>query len=124
MSVWVITAPSSQMASAAEMIVATRRLRGETLLVTSSVMPAANAGRLQASSSHREGAAGDPRTWAIPTPTTIAIITPRPPTRGTGRAWNFCGPLRSWSADRWPCRIDDRMMRRVASRPTRKQLAK
>ena len=33
-------------------------------------------------------------------PETMARKTAMPPTRGTARAWNFCGPAKSWSADR------------------------
>ena len=53
-------------------------------------------------------------------PDSIAISTPTPPTRGTGRRWNFCGPSNSWSAERCACRSLDRTTSKVAIKETTK----
>jgi hypothetical protein len=89
-------------------------------LVRSSARPKAKAGIDVAMSIQRARESGAPVTCATTAPTTSAAKTAMPPTRGTGRWWNFCGPERSWSADILACADAERMRTRVMVSAVRK----
>ena len=100
MPVFVMAAFINQMPSAADTAVASSRLAGETRLVRSSISPARNAGRPHSSNSAPKVQSGRFDKAATPTQHTSPANIPVPPMRGTGVAWNFCGPARSVSAER------------------------
>lgn len=100
----VIAMPISANASAAAAIVQTSRTAGVTFFVRSSISPEAKAGSPHAASPRMPPAIAGYRRDSSAVATTSPIRMPVPPTRGTGRAWNFCTPARSLSIENRSCR--------------------
>jgi hypothetical protein len=84
MAVRTSTASSSHTASSADTAVATRRRAGVTLLVRSSVRPASNAGKPQASRMKACSPAARSRNQITHAPASAPSTMPTPPMRGTG----------------------------------------
>ncbi|MFN7610617.1 MAG: hypothetical protein ACK5QX_06730, partial [bacterium] len=102
----------------AEIIVANRRLLGLTRLVRSSMSPAAKAGVPKTRSQKRVSAATLPVAARATQAATMPAAMPTPPMRGTGRAWNFCGPDVSRSSDRDPFSLVECTTHKVTPRET------
>ena len=113
MSVRVMTASRTQAASMADTAVKKSRRRGLWVLVRSSARPPKKAGAAQPSSLAPRTVSPPLNANRVPSELATPTTMPSPPMRGTGVAWNFCGPLMSASADRWEWVLAERITKKV-----------
>jgi hypothetical protein len=120
MSVRMMTASSSQIPRPDEPAMNQSLQRGATLRARSSARPERKAGMAVSNRSHNVGVIGILNASAHTMPISNPMKMPTPPTRGTGRAWNFCGPVRLRSAEILACAFAERTTSRLTMQDVRK----